>query len=678
MLKYPILLLLITATYTSSVLGEEPEDFSIRQLLESGLTAHLPPHQFLSNSTLLPSELSPIEIKPNVMLPPVLGSHSYVDSKTLILIYKNYRKFSSDQSLTDIVTTEEIDILRTEIDKSREFIWRHSHFKFNMQVTDFIVVDRELTLDQYSEVSQGAYWLSYNSVDGHHSISKDMADLNLIGRGYDSIIILYAWKNTENARAAYGGATFGVGTLDGASYIAIPLEWGIKNKRGVIVHEYLHFLDSLFDAAGESEFPHADQPTMYTGDYNYGWEWLAWMLETWPLEKWLNTGVYATIRQVPDADNDGLPDFGVDGTNVPLAVTEKFFGSLPSKNDSDDDDLKDQEEVLADIFTSSNPLNPDTDNDGLMDGKDLYPIFPIKDKLLKQTPIVDGVIDDQEHLFLAKVIDNTGADFSGELFFEWDDNYLYISAKVKDDHVDGFFTEPWWNDHLHIKIDAMNDGYEWHGNDNLEIYIGPKGADNGEPFVHPQIRNADGTIDTLTIKKTDLIYHVKTTSDGYEMELAIPSIPSIGLIPKKDYTLGISASFVDFDGEFGWSWVEYDAISGRLAPELAFIDLTLTEKSVIDSDGDGIPDTLDSCKNSILNATVIIKNCDSKVSNSLDENGCTISDKIDSCSKGSKNTGQYISCIAKLTRTLKKDHLINWREKYSIFRCATKLKLLFE
>ena len=43
----------------------------------------------------------------------------------------------------------------------------------------------------------------------------------------------------------------GIDALDDAAYIANPLEWGIKGKRGVIVHEYMHFIDSLFEAIGD-------------------------------------------------------------------------------------------------------------------------------------------------------------------------------------------------------------------------------------------------------------------------------------------------------------------------------------------------------------------------------------------------------------------------------------------
>ncbi len=515
---------------------------------------------------------------------PITTSHThlYSDSKTLVLIYNTYRKYDSDPAPTDYVTADEVDILREEIKKSREFIWRHSHAKFNMQITDLVVIDRDLTLDQFWQINSNAYWLPYWSSDSEHSVAQDMVDLGLMGKGYDCVIVLYAWKNTENAGAAYGGAMYGVGieALDGAAYIAIPLEWGIEGKRGVIVHEYLHVIDSLFEANGEPDFPNTDRPKDYSGDYNFGWEFNAWMLQTWPIDKWLDTGAYSTVMSALDDDNDGFPDQGTDGAGANLSVTELSFGSSADLADTDNDGLLDIDELIADVFESSNPLIRDTDNDGLIDGKDLYPIFPVETDRLSGTPVIDGILSSGEHSSLGSVSDITGSDLNAELYFEWDSNYLYISAIIQDDYVDGGFSGPWWNDHLHIRIDANNDGYAWHGDDNLEVYIGPKGGGN-QPFAYPRILHADGTIDTTTITAADLVFEIQVTDIGYVLELAIPAIPDIGLVPENGYTFGYNTYIRDFDS-VDWSWPGYDLVSGKLEFP-SFVDLTLVSSDPTDA-----------------------------------------------------------------------------------------------
>lgn len=507
------------------------------------------------------------------------GVHQYADSRTLVLIYNTYRKLASDPAPTHLVTSQDVQVLRDELDLSRRFVWRHSRSSFNLQVTDVVVLERELTLNQFWAVGTGAYWLPYWSTDGQHSVAQDIVDLGLINVGYDTVLVLYAWRNTADAGAAYGGAMYGVGipALNGAGYIAIPLEWGIAGKHGTIIHEYLHILDSVFDSAGLPAFPNADQAGTDTGDYNFGWEFNVWMLQSWPRENFLTTGIYAPVNLATDADTDGLPDFGVDRAGAVLAVTEASVGTSPGKPDTDDDGLGDVGEMIAGIFEGSNPLVADTDGDGFRDGVDRYPLFPLRIDRPRGTPTIDGVIAPGEHRPLGTVRDTSGADLSAETFLEWDGSYLYVAARVTDDHVDGGFAEPWWNDHLAVRIDAANDGFQWHGNDNIEIFIGPAGT-GGVPFVAPRILRADGTIDTTTLVAADLLYSVRLTPSGYELELAIPAIPTIGFTLAEGYGAGYSVIVKDFDAA-DWYWLDYDTITGRTEPRYAYADLTLTDAS---------------------------------------------------------------------------------------------------
>ncbi|MDN7127030.1 hypothetical protein J6J08_06515 [Pseudidiomarina sp. 1APR75-33.1] len=51
----------------------------------------------------------------------------------------------------------------------------------------------------------------------------------------------------------------------------------------------------------------------------------------------------------------------------------------------------------------------------------------------------------------------------------------------------------------------------------------------------------------------------------------------------------------------------------------------------LDSDGDGVPDFVDSCPASILNENVLFGEVDSGVTNRVDENGCSIMDRYAKC-----------------------------------------------
>jgi hypothetical protein len=96
---------------------------------------------------------------------------------------------------------------------------------------------------------------------------------------------------------------------------------------------------------------------------------------------------------------------------------------------------------------------------------------------------------------------------------------------------------------------------------------------------------------------------------------------------------------------------------------------------IIDTDGDGVPDDVDACPASDLSATVVIDGCDSGVINSLGTDGCTISDLAAMCADGTKNHGQYVSCVSHLTNDLKKAGVITGREKGAITSCAGQANL---
>ncbi len=98
-------------------------------------------------------------------------------------------------------------------------------------------------------------------------------------------------------------------------------------------------------------------------------------------------------------------------------------------------------------------------------------------------------------------------------------------------------------------------------------------------------------------------------------------------------------------------------------------------KGVIDTDGDGVSDDEDACLTSDLSATVAIDGCDSGVGNTLGADGCTISDLVGMCATGVNNHGQYVSCVAQLTRDLKKAGEISGADKGAINSCAAQSNL---
>jgi hypothetical protein len=95
----------------------------------------------------------------------------------------------------------------------------------------------------------------------------------------------------------------------------------------------------------------------------------------------------------------------------------------------------------------------------------------------------------------------------------------------------------------------------------------------------------------------------------------------------------------------------------------------------LDSDGDGISDAEDACLESNLDDTVVIDGCNSEVSNTLFPTGCTISDQIEVCANGAGNHGEFMSCVAELTNTLRRSGIITGQQKGAILRCTSRANI---
>ena len=102
----------------------------------------------------------------------------------------------------------------------------------------------------------------------------------------------------------------------------------------------------------------------------------------------------------------------------------------------------------------------------------------------------------------------------------------------------------------------------------------------------------------------------------------------------------------------------------------------LTRQEMIDigwfSDGDGVPDGVDQCIGSSRDATVIIDGCNSGAPNTTFPTGCRISDQINDCAVGAGNHGEFVSCVAHLTDSLKANGTITTQQKGAIQSCAAR------
>ena len=104
-------------------------------------------------------------------------------------------------------------------------------------------------------------------------------------------------------------------------------------------------------------------------------------------------------------------------------------------------------------------------------------------------------------------------------------------------------------------------------------------------------------------------------------------------------------------------------------------DMGAVEFIPADTDGDGIPDSLDQCPHQNLRPTVVIAGCDSGVPNALLPTGCTVSDLVMLCAAGASNHGAFVSCVSHLTNDLKTAGIITGGQSGKIVSCAARASI---
>jgi hypothetical protein len=118
-----------------------------------------------------------------------------------------------------------------------------------------------------------------------------------------------------------------------------------------------------------------------------------------------------------------------------------------------------------------------------------------------------------------------------------------------------------------------------------------------------------------------------------------------------------------------------DAFKIGIGPNSITYDFEVSENAVVDSDGDGVPDTEDDYPNSDLSPTVVIDGVDTGVPNLLFENGATIADWINELAAEAVNHGHFVSNVAKLANALRKDGTLTNKESAALKRGAAKAEV---
>ncbi|UCG17578.1 MAG: hypothetical protein JSV19_06010 [Phycisphaerales bacterium] len=483
-------------------------------------------------------------------------------------------------------TDTEVNQLTEGLKKGLEFYWRTSVGQLNMDVTWMYLDDFAPGPDWYSSAVQNEL--------RSRGVENDQYDL--------------AYLVGNNLAGCYGGyVVFGstcasLGTVCGVPYpgkdpnVNYTIAW-------TFTHELHHALEAMENrTAGTPEvlfchFPwaypdplgptgwHMDWGAHYDGigltNREYGDDWL---LYPWPYDSYI---------ECVDDDGDDLPD-----DDPRVWMDEVRFGSSSALADTDGDGLDDLGEYTAYNFRGVDPLDTDTDDDGIVDGDDHQPLYSVSRYLpLMPTPGVDGVVGGWWNLLTeGYYFTNYVADFDLTTYAGYNEDGLYFAfvsseklrfmISIDGSGQDGRFESPVRhtaghtdtsnpdNKHNHFG-DSWGDGnhvYTYHGASTVEVYgrsVIP-GAEVGSQYAS-WIYETEMTIPRTLPEGAAYTWY---PSDA-------PVVDGLTLTP--GHVIGINITFSNYYGSDGG---EFSGMWTSLFETHSYVDFILQQRGDADCDGD--------------------------------------------------------------------------------------------
>lgn len=221
---------------------------------------------------------------------PAQGSE-YLRLKVLVVVYPD--------TFAQLATSEEVANVWREADEAAESFWVNSRKRLRLAI-DRLVIDRHLYRGEFQEPKRDRYWLPQGTVDGEHSVERDLADLGYQD-AYDVVVVFYAWENAPGQLNRFGAAASGVNSLLGrAAYIGIPMAWRPDHLNRYFEHEFLHVLASIFEASGYTDFPEVHNEDFFRTLYGDDASWSAWILDGISDRQFLApAGRWGTVETLP-------------------------------------------------------------------------------------------------------------------------------------------------------------------------------------------------------------------------------------------------------------------------------------------------------------------------------------------------------------------------------------------
>ncbi len=366
----------------------------------------------------------------------------YANLKVAVVIYQNTNGGA--------ITNPHIPKIKRMLNLGRQFYWRNSGMKLNIEFTYY-------PISEYRDFGDPDNLNVGMTIEDLKSEGVMNTQYDIIFRitpataGFWSIGVQSFNLEGPERKTGFSQSYWPVGT--GVQYpgtdddINYGLTW-------IFVHECQHAIDALYNANRHSEMSHGDLPWQFPVACGEHYDFQAKMFRDFEAYTDL-LPLWGGIYETTDADEDGFPD-----EDAFLPMDEKRFNSEPGKSDSDGDRLNDRDEYLNGVFGGSDPQNIDSDGDGTADGDDPYPRYPLDTRLEIFSPKIDGIIENGWPLVNDEVSFAYEA-FSPKLYMSYDADYFYIALTY------GKYAEP------RFSFDFHNDGW-WHSSGNTFMRIDVK------------------------------------------------------------------------------------------------------------------------------------------------------------------------------------------------------------
>lgn len=513
------------------------------------------------------------------------GTYTYANLKVGVVIYQDaYHRDGGIHQTSDRV----VEDVKFYLDQAKDFYWRNSGMKLNLQFTYY-------PIEQRKEFGDAGAFKSMLLTADH--LEKEFGVVNsqydLIFRITPSIGGFWSWGTKDMMRTGgrEHGFTEGRSRDTGFSHLQWPMrehgfekypaQFGDRVSREInqliwlFIHEAQHAVDAIYKDNGHPEMGHGDHPEEFTrGDrypnlpdslrFGKRYDFQSALLRAFGREDGTAYealgSLWGDVYRVRDADEDGFPD-----RDSVVVLDEARFGTRTQTADTDGDRYTDKAEATDGlyVYSATDPNAADTDGDGVVDGADPHPRYDLDPTVPKAggfRPVVDGSTNEwPDKTQISRGVFTMTEEARGlnpTVYATYFRDSLYVALDLPEYAVPTF------------RFDFGADG-RWFGGGNTEVRADVQGEriDRLRTWdARPVVRQYQQSItdrdrrspagmwdsDSKYRDRFDPVFHFSNTrvelqnDDGHvQVELAFPRRPRAGLSLESGTDIGFWLSYDD-------------------------------------------------------------------------------------------------------------------------------------